>query len=836
MKKSISIILTSIMLLGSLAACQSNSNDPESSSGEATTDGNGSAALSGVPATEIDLTSQEEVEYYQNPVLTANTKDAWQNYGFGDPFVMRYNGTYYLYVSSKDGNNGIKCWSSTDLINWTYEKYCTTDKITTGAYAPEVYYYNGKFYMYTSPAGDGHYVLESDSPTGPFVSITDNMGMSIDGSVFIDNDGKWYFYTAGSGNIKYYTMSSPSSMSGGASVTNVSINGGWTEGPMVVYHDGYYYMTYTGNHVCSESYRIYYASSSKSPISYSADADNPLLVNTSSEVVGIGHSSTVKGPDLDSYYIVYHSLESQSGPNRSMNIDRIVFNGDSMEIMGPTTAKQQVPDMPDVYNFFSANADLDDWTLNGSFGSTGTGLPLAADSTIISNYSFTGNYTAEYNVTSIASGGLAGAIFSYTDANNFGTVLFNPATQKVIITITVNGESTVKETKMVSSFNEDVKFDCLQSIQIEKNGNDYTFYMNDHQLCKIKDSALPGGAIGYITQGADASFGFIGGTGAVGGQGASDEYKIASGLSGLIPANTYTTGTFPTEKKGTVYAVVAEEGHVLNYRVLAATESYYDLSAEYYTGDKDNNCVIEIYVDGALVTEHTLDGSKSFATGVIRGIPMTKGQHTISIKLKSGNASFKEFYLLKNETVKAKTYDFSKTADGNEFSDGTWTNQGGKLVMTGDPATGKRFYGEKNWGDYIVTVEVTPGSNVNCGLVVRATDPGVCTLQLDKEAANDPQTSTDWVQGYYVGITDNNVLLAKQSYGYDALKSAKGSFKAGTTYTLKVVCEGANIKVYVDDQLYIDYTDSDAYIQGMVGVRTYQCAASFDNLTVSPIQ
>ncbi|MBQ8287198.1 MAG: family 43 glycosylhydrolase, partial [Clostridia bacterium] len=649
MKKPISILLASITLLGTLAACKSNSTEQASSTDATTTGASGTNTPTDAPANEIDMTAAEEIKYYQNPIMTANTKDAWSNYGFGDPFVMRYNGVYYLYVSTKDGNSGVKCWSSTDLVNWTYEKYCTTDKITTGAYAPEVFYYNGKFYMYTSPAGNGHYVLESDSPTGPFTVITNNMGMSIDGSVFIDNNGKWYFYTAGGGSIQYYNMTSPSQMSGGSSLANVSVNGGWTEGPMVVYHDGYYYMTYTGNHVLSEAYRIYYASSNRSPINFAAGADNPLLVNTSSEVVGIGHSSTVKGPDLDSYYIVYHSLVSQNGPNRSMNIDRIVFNGDSMEIMGPTTAKQQAPDMPDIYAYFNAGEALDNWTMNGTFGTTGSGLPLAAGSTFVSNYRFTGNYTAEYNVTSIADGGMAGAIFSYTDANNFGACLFDPASQKVIITITVGGETTVKETDMVQSFREKVKFDCVQSIQIEKNGNDYTFYMNDRQLCKIKDSALESGAIGYITQGADASFGFIGGTGAVGGQGASDEYKIASGLSGLIPANTYTTGTFPTEKKGSVYAVVAQEGNVLNYRVLAATEAYYDLAAEYYTGDPNNNAVIEIYVDGALVKECALNGSKSFATAIVREIPLTKGQHTVSIKLKSGNASFSKFNLLRGE-------------------------------------------------------------------------------------------------------------------------------------------------------------------------------------------
>ena len=179
----------------------------------------------------------ENITTYQNPLLDYQADHAWPGYGFGDPFVMRYNGTYYLYVSTKDGSIGIKCWSSIDLVNWTYEGLCTKETITRSAYAPEVYYYNGYFYMYTSPAGNGHYVLRSTSPTEGFEVVTDNMGMSIDGSVFIDNDGKWYFYTAGHGAMQVYDMLSPTQMHRGKAVSSVSVNGAWTEGAMVVFHD-----------------------------------------------------------------------------------------------------------------------------------------------------------------------------------------------------------------------------------------------------------------------------------------------------------------------------------------------------------------------------------------------------------------------------------------------------------------------------------------------------------------------------------------------------------------------------------------------------------------------
>ncbi len=51
-----------------------------------------------------------------------------------------------------------------------------------------------------------------------------------------------------------------------------------------------------------------------------------------------------------------------------------------------------------------------------------------------------------------------------------------------------------------------------------------------------------------------------------------------------------------------------------------------------------------------------------------------------------------------------------------------------------------------------------------------------------------------------------------------------------------MVCLGANLHVYVDGQLYIDYTDPDPFMQGMVGVRTYQCVEAFDDLKVTAVE
>lgn len=777
----------------------------------------------------------ESITTYQNPLLDYQSGHAWPGYGFGDPFVMRYNGTYYLYVSTKDGCTGIKCWSSPDLVNWTYEGLCTKAVETCGAYAPEVYYYNGYFYMYTSPAGNGHYVLRSTSPTEGFEVVTDNMGMSIDGSVFIDNDGKWYFYTAGHGAMQVYDMISPTEMRHGRAIPSVSVNGAWTEGAMVVYHDGYYYITYTGNHVLSPSYRILYGVSDSSPIRFDQMQDqNPLLISTSSDIFGIGHSSTVKGPDLDSYYLVYHALLNTT-PNRTMNIDRIVFNGKKMEIVGPTVSAQQVPDMPDVFHHFAPGSSLSGWSLVGSLGSGRGGLCLTPDSMLISKTPFEGNFTAEYNVTSISDGGMAGALFAYTDENNYGACYFSPNEQKIIIEFTVAGKTTRTEADTVRSFSEDTRFDCLQALQIERSGSTYTFYMNDKLVCTVENSDLTGGAIGYVTKHCNASFGFIGGTGATGGYGAADQFTTVTDKTGFIPAYQAAEAPACTVLDQGVRVVPISRDNTLSYRISAAAGSAYGLSVLCHKAES-NTASIEVYVDGQSIGAYTLSFSEDAThTAIIRGIPLSKGQHVIALKVKEGSLLAESLQMRKSAAVTPLSLTFDVDAHDPIHGDGAWEIVDGTLSTSGSNCYGKVLYGSPSWGDYEVEASITPDSSPNCGLLVRATNPGVPTFLGAWPSREDAATATDWVQGYFVGLAKDGVIIGKQSYSYRELARADGQFKAGSTYQLKVVCTGARLQVYVDGTLYLDYTDPDPYMQGMIGLRTCRCAVAFDNLRVTPL-
>ena len=111
-------------------------------------------------------------EDYQNPMTIPGQyppiRGASYDYGIGDPFVMRFNGLYYLYASSCEDR--VRVYTSRDLINWEFQGWCTENKDVYFAYAPEVIYWRGDFYMITSPNGGGHYILKSDSPLGVLFS------------------------------------------------------------------------------------------------------------------------------------------------------------------------------------------------------------------------------------------------------------------------------------------------------------------------------------------------------------------------------------------------------------------------------------------------------------------------------------------------------------------------------------------------------------------------------------------------------------------------------------------------------------------------------------------
>lgn len=140
----------------------------------------------------------------QVPLPSVATADI----NFRDPFVLVYDGTYYLY-----GTEGATCWqgnpgrlqvySGTDLENWDGPRVCFTPPEGFWAdrnfWAPECHFYDGAFYLFVTFKAENHcrgtQILRSDCPEGPLRPVSDGPFTPpgwecLDGTLHVDDDGR----------------------------------------------------------------------------------------------------------------------------------------------------------------------------------------------------------------------------------------------------------------------------------------------------------------------------------------------------------------------------------------------------------------------------------------------------------------------------------------------------------------------------------------------------------------------------------------------------------------------------------------------------------------------
>ncbi|MGD8240976.1 MAG: glycoside hydrolase family 43 protein [Armatimonadota bacterium] len=302
----------------------------------------------------------------------------------GDPFVLLHEGTYYLYGTT--AGDGFKCWRSPDLVHWKPLGYAyrrADDSWGRGSFwAPEVFRHRGRFYMAFSCRRDrdrGYRLClaAADSPEGPFWEVHApwcDIGWScIDAHVFIDDDGTPYLYFAKVGVVgepwkepsegylygMIYALRLEDDLSApaGEPVLCVRAEQEWedpdsmhsrcNEGAFVLKRGGRYYMTYSAGHYASPRYGIGCATAPSPLGPWTKSSSNPLACTRREiGVSGPGHNSITTSPDGTQLFMVYHAHADPKQPsgNRTVNIDRIVFDGDGdMKLIGPTRTPQPMP-------------------------------------------------------------------------------------------------------------------------------------------------------------------------------------------------------------------------------------------------------------------------------------------------------------------------------------------------------------------------------------------------------------------------------------------------------------------------------------------------------------
>lgn len=145
--------------------------------------------------------------------------------------------------------------------------------------------------------------------------------------------------------------------------------------------------------------------------------------------------------------------------------------------------------------------------------------------------------------------------------------------------------------------------------------------------------------------------------------------------------------------------------------------------------------------------------------------------------------------------------------------DPRWTIVDGMLTKVPDAEYAFANFGERSWTDYTLRLKVKFVEG-NAYAYIRAT--------FGQKGA------------YAVRISKAHLLLYRdiEGPGHTDLESKEYSFEANQLYEIKVEAKGSNIKVYVNDELQIDYTDTDdPLLSGGIGLELDQ-TAYFDDIIV----
>ena len=229
------ILSNTLKLLGVilLTACSQNNSSSSSitnnSSSVSFVTSTESFLIEGVDYIDHAVTYDEENYIYNDKMWYINNLDKLP---LPDPQIYEENGVYYITGTSDRNNDVIDIYSTKDFITFEehYEVYNPAnydgwekDK-NPDIYAPEIYCFDGVYYLYYSAAYGGNNransVLKADNPVGPYEPIVNDevngiekpllddldLTKELDATIFVDDDDRMYMYYAGSFNSVQYIM------------------------------------------------------------------------------------------------------------------------------------------------------------------------------------------------------------------------------------------------------------------------------------------------------------------------------------------------------------------------------------------------------------------------------------------------------------------------------------------------------------------------------------------------------------------------------------------------------------------------------------------------------
>ncbi|NLG82398.1 MAG: family 43 glycosylhydrolase [Bacilli bacterium] len=567
---------------------------------------------------------RNDIERYNNPFSISSFTNNWgDEFGIQAPYILRYNGVYYMYIATPNNGLGVKLYKSDNLMDWTYvgnvfnpgSKGETTDEINRsdsedlahGAIAPEVRYFNGYFYLYTSLTKGtgkpvGNLIYRSTGVSGTYSDQTTNLGLNKDGTVFIDDDEKMYFLTAGDkpGVIYLYTMSNLAKINTDKKKEIVIDNSNtyYYQAPYMIKKGEYYYLFYSQTKNDDSGYELNYSYSKELDVTKFVKNENePLLTNNASAIKGSYQTSIFLGPDLLTYYTVY------SDENNRLVLSQLKFDG-KLVYLDARLSDNIKPQTPDFY----AKDQMSEFYEQ-------------VDGRLLSKLVTSSDYVAEFNFSGVNSI-YPNLYVSYQDKDNY--LKIEIASKKITLTQVKNGTSSV-----VAEGTINYTFSVIRNhtVFVEKRGNKIDIYFNDmHKISA--DIKTSGGRIGYGT-GNPERIAYTAFT-SITSSNALINYADGSILArSYLPNNSKLTESLIKNIDDAYYLVLKENDYV-SYLVDFVNDGTYVLIFTYNNTAKANK--IYLSIDGKDYQTIKLPKEKDAIVSIkLSEQHFTKGLHTITI-------------------------------------------------------------------------------------------------------------------------------------------------------------------------------------------------------------
>ncbi len=735
-------------------------------------------------------------EDYCNPIPVMNDHNVKMD--AADPFVMRHNGRYYLYTT---GGEEIRVYESENLVDWQYRGHCTQNGDGHIAYAPEVFYWRGAFYMVTSPWGNGHFTLKSDSPLGPFAKMTDNYGYSIDGSLFATDDGVLHMFNlTGGSSISITEMDEEKLVPKGINrATGVTLYH-WTEGPGLIRRGEWNYLTFTGNHYLSGGYRVAWASRKGNPIGrYTQREDHTLLINSvhGDKFTGLGHSANFYGPDLDSIYTSYHChapAQTGGGLIRWYCLDRLLTNGGALYSTGASNTPMPVPAMPDVRG--DAQGDLRDFALTAE-GVMAT-VPAAT------------RFTQECNFI------LNGGSMAWRMGSRDGKAACI-TTDGQTIAFAVGGE-TVAEAKVP----ELGEMGRLHTLRVEHTDDILYAYIDTMRLLTVENPGITADTIGGLA-GEGVAYAFMAHTAKALGDSDDEAIKAIPGKFAAVHAvNGAALQTLFANDQDEEAALLGDAAY--NVRIAQAGAYCFDLTVR----GADAGKTVKVCLNGEKIAEVVIPAQDAewfaFTTDPIE---LPAGDHALT--LSGEDVAVLNIAAFAHAAMPEQTWNLAEGERKGIITLGGFKVAEGALQV--DVSKGFALIGDEGCTDYELraTMDVPKGGSGFCGMLVHATDVSMHTDQVAESAF-----------GYGIALTNTGLTIRRLNYGQvgDQHKVKIDGWRERESATLTVRVQDNILRIYLDDGAEPIFTLRDAlpYTHGLCGFYSTGKPLRVTEVSVRPLE